>query len=179
MHSAAILVIKDPHAMAKSLSSILSQIERLQKEAASIQLEVIDRVRREIAKYSLTPEQLFGEPMSRGERAAKPAKKALKVRAAKYADGAGNTWGGMGKRPDRELQSRQQACDQSQAQAGSSRQRNCKDACVRCEASPQASKGRESTGGRVISVGAVPSRACVGSAAIAVLPNYRTTELNA
>jgi DNA-binding protein H-NS len=86
--------------MAKSLSSILSQIERLQKEAASIQLDVIDRVRREIAKYSLTPEQLFGEPMSRGERAAKPAKKALKVRAAKYADGAGNTWGGMGKRPE-------------------------------------------------------------------------------
>ncbi len=86
--------------MAKSLSSILSQIERLQKEAASIQLEVIDRMKKEIAKYSLTPEQLFGEAKSRSARAPKPAKAAAKDRAAKYADGSGNTWGGMGKRPD-------------------------------------------------------------------------------
>jgi len=86
--------------MAKSLSSILSQIERLQKEAASIQMEVIDRMRKEIAKYGLTPDQLFGEVKSRGARAAKPAKKASKARVAKYADGSGNTWGGMGKRPE-------------------------------------------------------------------------------
>jgi DNA-binding protein H-NS len=86
--------------MAKSLSSILSQIERLQKEAASIQMEVIDRMRKEIAKYSLTPDQLFGELKSRSARAAKPTKKTSKARAAKYADGSGNTWGGMGKRPD-------------------------------------------------------------------------------
>lgn len=71
--------------MAKSLSSILSQIERLQKEAASIQLEVIDRMRKEIAKYSLTPEQLFGQAEGRGARAAKPAKNASMSRAAKYA----------------------------------------------------------------------------------------------
>ncbi len=86
--------------MAKSLSSILHQIERLQKEAASIQSEVIDRVRKEIAKYGLTPEQLFGATQARGARAAKPAKKAAKARAAKYADSTGNTWGGMGKRPE-------------------------------------------------------------------------------
>jgi DNA-binding protein H-NS len=86
--------------MAKSLSSILSQIERLQKEAASIQSEVIDRIRKEIAKYSLTPEQLFGETKDRKSRAAKPVKEAQKARAAKYADGSGNTWGGMGKRPE-------------------------------------------------------------------------------
>jgi hypothetical protein len=47
--------------MAKSLSSILNQIERLQKEAASIQSEVIDRIRKDISKYGLTPEQLFGD----------------------------------------------------------------------------------------------------------------------
>jgi DNA-binding protein H-NS len=86
--------------MAKSLSSILNQIERLQKEAASIQSEVVDRIRKEIAKYSLTPEQLFGESKGREQRAVKPAKKASKARAAKYADGSGNTWGGMGKRPE-------------------------------------------------------------------------------
>lgn len=86
--------------MAKSLSSILSQIERLQREAASIQSEVIDRIKRDIAKYSLTPEQLFGNPQARRARAGKPVKKAATVRTIKYADGVGNTWGGMGKRPD-------------------------------------------------------------------------------
>lgn len=84
--------------MAKSLASILDQIERLQKEAASIQSEVVSRIRKEIAKYSLTPEQLFGN--AKAARAAKPGKKASGARAAKYADGSGNTWGGMGKRPD-------------------------------------------------------------------------------
>lgn len=86
--------------MAKSLSSILSQIERLQKEAASIQSEVVDRIRKQIAEYSLTPEQLFGESRAGKQRAVKPTNTAPKARAAKYADGSGNTWGGMGKRPD-------------------------------------------------------------------------------
>jgi DNA-binding protein H-NS len=86
--------------MAKSLSSILSQIERLQKEAASIQFAIIDRIRKDIAKYSLTQEQLFGEGTVLSARGAKPAKRTSKGRAAKYADGSGNTWGGMGKRPE-------------------------------------------------------------------------------
>lgn len=86
--------------MAKSLSSILSQIERLQREAASIQSEVIHRIKKDIAKYGLTAEQLFGQAGTRQARTSKPAKKATPARAAKYADGAGNTWGGMGKRPD-------------------------------------------------------------------------------
>lgn len=86
--------------MAKSLSSILSQIERLQREAASIQSEVINRIKKDIAKYGLTPEQLFGNRQVRGASTEKPAKKAAKARTIKYADGAGNTWGGMGKRPD-------------------------------------------------------------------------------
>lgn len=86
--------------MAKSLSSILSQIERLQREAASIQSEVIDRIKKDIAKFGLTAEQLFGQPETRNARRAKPAKRAKTAGAAKYADGAGNTWGGMGKRPD-------------------------------------------------------------------------------
>ncbi len=80
--------------MAKSLSSILSQIERLQREAASIQSEVIARIRKEIEKYGLTAEQLFGVTT----RATKKPKGAA-AKAPKYGDGAGNTWGGMGKRP--------------------------------------------------------------------------------
>lgn len=90
--------------MAKSLTSILSQIERLQKEAAAIQLEVVARIRKDIAKYGLTAEQLFGATATGTNRARigtrKTANVTKAVKAPKYADGAGNTWGGMGKRPD-------------------------------------------------------------------------------
>ncbi len=91
--------------MAKSLSSILSQIERLQKEAASIQSEVVARIRKDIEKYGLTAEQLFGASGASkagraGKAAAKPSSKTNKAKTPKYADGTGNTWGGMGKRPD-------------------------------------------------------------------------------
>lgn len=85
--------------MAKSLSSIMSQIERLQKEAAAIQSEVVMRIRKDIAKFGLTPEQLFGTKVP--AKAAKPKTAASKSpKPPKYADGAGNTWAGMGKRPD-------------------------------------------------------------------------------
>lgn len=83
--------------MAKSLSRIMDQISRLQKEAASIQNEVIDRVRKEIVKYGLTSDQLFGQLPN---RAAKSKAAAKTAKTAKYADGTGNIWGGMGKRPD-------------------------------------------------------------------------------
>lgn len=85
--------------MAKSLSSILSQIERLQKEASAIQSEVIHRIQKEISKYGLTAEQLFGGTSP--SRAAKaPKAKGSAPRTPKYADGVGNVWGGMGKRPE-------------------------------------------------------------------------------
>jgi DNA-binding protein H-NS len=87
--------------MAKSLTSILSQIERLQKEAASIQSEIVARVRKDIAKYGLTAEQLFGEAGAVKPSRTKPGTKVAKVaKPPKYADDNGNTWGGLGKRPD-------------------------------------------------------------------------------
>jgi len=88
--------------MAKTLTSIMSQIERLQKEAASLQSEAVMRIRKEIAKFGLTPEQLFGGSAPRkAAKAAKVAKaKGAPSRDAKFADGAGNTWGGRGKRPE-------------------------------------------------------------------------------
>jgi DNA-binding protein H-NS len=85
--------------MAKTLSSIMSQIERLQKEAAALQTEAVNRIRKEISKYGLTPEQLFGGAAPRKAAKAGRAKSAA-PKAAKFADGAGNTWGGRGKRPD-------------------------------------------------------------------------------
>ena len=59
------------------------------------------RVRKEIAKFGLTAEQLFGATAS--GKANKPKSGASKIpktpKEPKYADGVGNTWGGMGKRP--------------------------------------------------------------------------------
>lgn len=97
--------------MAKSLSKIMGQIEKLQKEAAAIQSTVIARIRREIAQHGLTAEHLFGSSDSTfvGNGRAAPAKgapanavKAKSARAAKppkFADDQGNAWGGIGKRP--------------------------------------------------------------------------------
>ncbi|RYG57659.1 MAG: H-NS histone family protein [Alphaproteobacteria bacterium] len=84
--------------MPKTLSTILSQIERLQKEAASMQSEVIARMKKEIAEFRITPDQLFdgADFSATGTR----VKSKAKGREPKYADGSGNTWGGMGKRPD-------------------------------------------------------------------------------
>lgn len=86
--------------MAKSLSRIQSQIEKLQKEADAMRSAAIARIRKEMAQLGLTAEDLFGEPLSpflgKGRRAARvPAD----PRTPKYADGTGNTWGGIGKRP--------------------------------------------------------------------------------
>ncbi|RYE81236.1 MAG: H-NS histone family protein [Oxalobacteraceae bacterium] len=86
--------------MAKSLSIILNQIDKLQREAASIQRDVVVRIRKEIVKYGLTAEQLFGEVSAvRGRAAQGATKRAGSDRPIKYADGQGNTWGGIGKRP--------------------------------------------------------------------------------
>lgn len=83
--------------MASSISRIKDQIERLQKQAEAIQHEAIVRIRKEIAELDLTPEHLFGtEP----PRKVVKAKSAAKAAFAKFADDAGNTWGGIGKRPD-------------------------------------------------------------------------------
>lgn len=88
--------------MAKPFSRILDQIERLQKEAAAIQTGVVDRIRKEIADYGLTPEHLFGAAPAGRKSAGKKTRTSTqgKAKSPKFADGAGNTWGGMGKRPD-------------------------------------------------------------------------------
>lgn len=94
--------------MATSFSKIKSQIEKLQKRAASIQNVVIARIKKEIDKHGLSVGDLFGsssdEPSGVRSRAAasktsaKP-KKAGAAKPAKFADGQGNTWHGIGKRP--------------------------------------------------------------------------------
>jgi DNA-binding protein H-NS len=95
--------------MAKSLIRIMNQIERLTKEAEVIQSSVVDRIKKDIAHYGLTVAHLFGADSSgssaakpgraKGPRAAKAAGAAKPKGTPKFADGQGNTWGGMGKRP--------------------------------------------------------------------------------
>ncbi|MBV8380898.1 MAG: H-NS histone family protein [Paucibacter sp.] len=62
-----------------------------------MQAQVVKRIRKEIEHYQLTPDHLFGEASPAG-RVAK-AIRATSRAVVKYADGLGNTWGGMGKRP--------------------------------------------------------------------------------
>ncbi len=95
--------------MAKSLSKIMGQIEKLQKEAAAIQSTVITRIKREIAQHGLTVEHLFGSSdstvVASGTKSTARAEKTRTVRTsaaqkpAKYSDGQGNSWHGVGKRP--------------------------------------------------------------------------------
>lgn len=93
--------------MALSLSRIKVQIEKLQRQAASIQSTVISRIKREIAQHGLSPSDLFGtqsdgHESGNGRAARKGNAKARKpgaAKPAKFADGQGNTWHGIGKRP--------------------------------------------------------------------------------
>lgn len=86
--------------MAKSLSQIQNQIQKLQKEAEAIRSAVVARIRKEMAQHGLTVEDLLAEARSTFVGNGRRAKsKAASTKPPKYADGAGNTWGGMGKRP--------------------------------------------------------------------------------
>lgn len=86
--------------MAKSLSQIQSQIQKLQKEADAIRATVIARIRKEMAQHGLTAEDLFAEVRSTFiDNGRRTKGKVAATKAPKYADAAGNTWGGMGKRP--------------------------------------------------------------------------------
>lgn len=89
--------------MSTSLSKLKSQIARLQKQAAAIETGIVARIKADIAKHGLTAEQLFGGPSTVGTTQSAVEAKAAKSGAAKppkFADGSGNVWGGMGKRPD-------------------------------------------------------------------------------
>jgi DNA-binding protein H-NS len=97
--------------MPKSLQQVLSQIAKLEKEAKALRdkekVGVVTRIREAVAHYEITPAELFGAAppaKTRKVRAAatgkvrKPGRKAPSV--AKYTDGTGRTWSGVGKRPN-------------------------------------------------------------------------------
>jgi len=105
--------------MAKTYDQIQSQIRKLQQEADTLKAkeiaDVVARMQGTIAHYGLTAADLFGKPApvsarkpaeQRAAKATKPAKAAKATKpaktaaAAKYQDGAGNHWSGIGKRPN-------------------------------------------------------------------------------
>ncbi|MGE3923118.1 MAG: H-NS family nucleoid-associated regulatory protein [Lautropia sp.] len=89
----------------QSLEQINQQIEGLRKMAATLRAREIRpeiaRIRKVIAKYGLTPADLFGETGGRrAEKAASPRPSRARVGAeVKYRDPDGNTWSGRGRPP--------------------------------------------------------------------------------
>lgn len=98
--------------MARTLTQINRQIEKLQRQAEALKQRevegVIARIRTAIDHYGLTAKDLglsVGGSRTSSARAARraPARKALAVgqpRPVKFRDEAGNTWSGRGKRPN-------------------------------------------------------------------------------
>ncbi|KAB0636221.1 H-NS histone family protein [Burkholderia stagnalis] len=76
-----------------------AQIERLQAQAESVRLEekraAVSRIREEIARYDLTPRDLFGDRPRRPRRSPRRG-----VVQPKYRDPqTGATWSGRGREP--------------------------------------------------------------------------------
>ena len=101
--------------MNKSYANIVKQIEKLQLEAAKLRrdeiADVVARIREAIAVYQLTAADLGLNPKTKGPalKAAAPIKRRQRkagakiVRAtknAKYSNGEGGAWAGVGKRPN-------------------------------------------------------------------------------
>jgi DNA-binding protein H-NS len=88
--------------LAKTLLQIQSQIQKLQQQVDAVRLAAITRIRKEMAQHGLTAEDLFGQGPSTSIGNGRVTKAKATVKAGKppkFADGSGNTWGGMGKRP--------------------------------------------------------------------------------
>jgi DNA-binding protein H-NS len=89
--------------MTQSYKQIQKQIETLQRQAETLRKQEVDgvvaRIKVAITHYGLTAEQLgFGAAANGVKTKAKDGKAAL-TQSAKYSDGQGNSWSGIGKRP--------------------------------------------------------------------------------
>jgi DNA-binding protein H-NS len=89
--------------MTQTYAQIQKQIAQLQKTADALREKevsgVISRIKEAIVHYGLTAQQLgVGGTAPKAEASIGKASK-KSPRAAKYSDGNGNAWGGMGKRP--------------------------------------------------------------------------------
>ena len=84
--------------MTQTYAQMIEHIAKLKAEAEAFRREevaaVVAKIKDDIKAHGLTPQDLFGK--SAGATAKGKSKKPSVV---KYADGAGNTWAGRGKRP--------------------------------------------------------------------------------
>ena len=100
--------------MARSLADIQAEINKLKKEADKIRSveikEVVAKIRKAVAHYGLTAEEIFGKPRraagapkaAAGKKRGAAARKAKAVKSpavVRYKDDKGNSWVGRGKRP--------------------------------------------------------------------------------
>ena len=89
--------------MAQTYAQIQKKISALQKEADALRKRevegVVSRIKVAIEHYGLTAEQLGLTGTKALTKAFTKKKVGKGVSAAKFSDGNGNTWSGMGKRP--------------------------------------------------------------------------------
>ncbi|CAN7759693.1 H-NS family nucleoid-associated regulatory protein [Variovorax sp. LjRoot178] len=89
--------------MTQTYKQLQQQIETLQRQAEKLRKQesdgVITRIKVAIAHYGLTAEQLGFGAAAKGAKTKTKAEKAAPTRSAKFSDGQGNSWPGMGKRP--------------------------------------------------------------------------------
>ena len=86
--------------MTQSYKQLQKQIETLQRQAEKLRKQEVDgvvaRIKVAIDHYGLTAEQLG---LAGAGKSRKKTNGARAVKSAKYSDGQGNTWSGVGKRP--------------------------------------------------------------------------------
>jgi len=89
--------------MAQTYLQVQKQIQVLQREAEKLRMRemsgVIDRIKVAIAEYGITAEQLGFGSVSRQAVVKKSSSKTPTAGKAKYSNGQGQVWGGMGPRP--------------------------------------------------------------------------------
>ena len=90
----------------KTYSQIQSEISQLQAQAEQLREkekgEVIGRIKEAITVYGITAKDLglaARAPSAGGAAKTRPGRRRQDPAQAKFRDGAGNTWGGRGPRP--------------------------------------------------------------------------------
>jgi len=78
----------------KQIAALQARAEKLKRQEVG---EVIARIKKAIAAYGITAQELFGKAAATKSKA--NTKKTKTAGVPKYADGSGKVWGGMGPRP--------------------------------------------------------------------------------
>jgi DNA-binding protein H-NS len=80
--------------VAKQIAALHAKAEKLKRQEVG---EVIAKIKKAIAAYGITVQELFGKVAATKSKAT--TKKTKSAGVPKYSDGNGNVWGGRGPRP--------------------------------------------------------------------------------